>query len=75
MGDVTERRSVGDAPPSSLRQSAGMAAIATRARRTNLVRVLELIAVLDLDSPSQGRFSEADEAGCIALCDVLARVL
>ena len=35
----------------------------------------ELIAVLDLDSPNVGRFDAEDEAGCVALCEVLARVL
>lgn len=34
-----------------------------------------LIAVLDLDSPSKGRFDEQDEAGCVALAQLLARVL
>ena len=40
-----------------------------------IVRNGELIAVLDLDSPSVGRFDAEDEAGCVALCEVLARVL
>ena len=40
-----------------------------------IVRDGELIAVLDLDSPRKARFSVADETGCVALCDVLARVL
>ena len=40
-----------------------------------IVRDGELIAVLDLDSPSIGRFDEADERGCIALAEVLAVVL
>jgi len=35
----------------------------------------ELIAVLDLDSPSRGRFTQEDEDGCVALCEVLQRVL
>ena len=35
----------------------------------------KLIAVLDLDSPSPGRFTEEDEAGCVALCAVLSKVL
>ncbi len=35
----------------------------------------ELRAVLDLDSPSIGRFDAEDEAGCLALCEVLARAL
>jgi L-methionine (R)-S-oxide reductase len=34
-----------------------------------------LIAVLDLDSPTPGRFTEEDEAGCVALCELLARLL
>ena len=40
-----------------------------------IVRDGKLIAVLDLDSPSAARFTEEDEAGCIALCEVLAKVL
>ena len=40
-----------------------------------IVRDGELIAVLDLDSPSVARFDAEDEAGCVALCEVLARVL
>lgn len=35
----------------------------------------ELLAVLDLDSPSKARFDAEDEAGCVALCEVLAQVL
>jgi GAF domain-containing protein len=35
----------------------------------------ELLAVLDLDSPSRARFDAEDEAGCVALCEALARVL
>src|ERR671912_2333565 len=35
----------------------------------------QLIAVLDLDSPTAGRFTEEDEAGCVAVCELLARVL
>jgi len=35
----------------------------------------KLIAVLDLDSPTQARFDAEDEAGCVALGDILARVL
>lgn len=34
-----------------------------------------LLAVLDLDSPSRGRFTQEDEDGCVALCEVLQRVL
>lgn len=40
-----------------------------------IVRDGRLIAVLDLDSPTPGRFSEEDEEGCVALCDLLAKVL
>ncbi len=40
-----------------------------------IVRDGKLIAVLDLDSPSAGRFTEEDEAGCVALGDLLAKVL
>jgi L-methionine (R)-S-oxide reductase len=40
-----------------------------------IVRDGELIAVLDLDSPKQARFTEEDEAGCVKLAEILARVL
>src|SRR3954449_3107686 len=40
-----------------------------------IVRDGELLAVLDLDSPKTGRFSEADEAGCIKLAEILERAL
>ena len=40
-----------------------------------IVRDGKLIAVLDLDSPSAGRFTEEDEAGCVALGSLLAKVL
>jgi GAF domain-containing protein len=40
-----------------------------------IVRYGKLIAVLDLDSPTSARFTEEDEAGCVALGDLLARVL
>ena len=40
-----------------------------------IVRDGKLIAVLDLDSPKKARFTEEDEAGSVAVCDVLARVL
>ncbi len=33
----------------------------------------EMVAVLDLDSPTPGRFSEADEAGCEALAAAVGR--
>jgi L-methionine (R)-S-oxide reductase len=35
----------------------------------------KLIAVLDLDSPTRGRFTEEDEAGCVAVGELLSRVL
>jgi L-methionine (R)-S-oxide reductase len=35
----------------------------------------KLIAVLDLDSPTPSRFTEEDEAGCVAVCDLLAKIL
>jgi L-methionine (R)-S-oxide reductase len=40
-----------------------------------IVRGGELIAVLDLDSPRPARFTAEDEAGCLELAEVLARVL
>ena len=40
-----------------------------------IVRDGKLIAVLDLDSPTTGRFTDEDEAGCVALCDLLAEIL
>ena len=40
-----------------------------------IVRDGRLIAVLDLDSPTPARFTEEDEAGCVALCELLAKVL
>ena len=40
-----------------------------------IVRDGELIAVLDLDSPSKARFDAEDEAGCVALCGVLGKIL
>ena len=40
-----------------------------------IVRNGELLAVLDLDSPNKGRFDAEDEAGCVALGEILARVL
>jgi GAF domain-containing protein len=40
-----------------------------------IVRDGKLIAVLDLDSPKAGRFSEEDEAGCVKLAEILANVL
>ncbi len=40
-----------------------------------IVREGGLLAVLDLDSPTKGRFSKADEAGCVRLAEILARIL
>lgn len=40
-----------------------------------IVRDGKLIAVLDLDSPSAGIFTEEDEAGCVALGELLAKVI
>jgi L-methionine (R)-S-oxide reductase len=40
-----------------------------------LVRDGELIGVLDIDAPSTGRFTDEDEAGCVALGEILSRVL
>lgn len=40
-----------------------------------IVRDGKLIAVLDLDSPNPARFTEEDEAGCVAVCDLLAKIL
>ena len=40
-----------------------------------IVRDGKLIAVLDLDSPNPSRFTEEDEAGCVAVCDLLAKIL
>jgi L-methionine (R)-S-oxide reductase len=40
-----------------------------------IVRDGALIAVLDVDSPTPARFTEEDEAGCVTLCDLLAKVL
>jgi GAF domain-containing protein len=40
-----------------------------------LIRDGNLIGVLDLDSPSRGRFTEEDEAGCLALGEILSKVL
>jgi GAF domain-containing protein len=37
-----------------------------------IVRNGELLAVLDLDSPQKARFDAEDEAGCVALCRLLA---
>ena len=40
-----------------------------------IVRDGELIAVLDLDSPTPARFTEEDEAGCVTLGEILAKAL
>jgi L-methionine (R)-S-oxide reductase len=40
-----------------------------------IVRDGKLFAVLDLDSPKPARFDDADEAGCVRLCELLARTL
>ena len=40
-----------------------------------LIRDGELLGVLDIDSPSNGRFTEKDEAGCVRLGEILSRVL
>ena len=40
-----------------------------------LIRDGELIGVLDIDAPSKGRLTEEDEAGCVALGEILSRVL
>ena len=40
-----------------------------------IIRGGELIAVLDLDSPNKGRFTEEDEVGCVGLGAILAKAL
>jgi L-methionine (R)-S-oxide reductase len=40
-----------------------------------IVRDGQLLAVLDLDSPKAARFDAEDEAGCVRLAEILARVL
>ena len=40
-----------------------------------IVRDGELVAVLDLDSPIRARFDADDEAGCVKLAEILAKVL
>ena len=40
-----------------------------------IVRDGKLIAVLDLDSPAPARFTEEDEAGSVAVCELLAKIL
>ncbi|NJC05479.1 GAF domain-containing protein [Sphingomonas kaistensis] len=40
-----------------------------------IVRNGELLAVLDLDAPEKARFDAEDEAGCVAICRLLAERL
>ena len=40
-----------------------------------IVRNGELMAVLDLDAPMTGRFTEEDEAGCVRLAEILANAV
>ena len=40
-----------------------------------IVREGKLVAVLDLDSPKPGRFDAEDEAGCVRLCNMLAKAI
>ena len=40
-----------------------------------IIRDGELIAVLDIDSPNKGRFTEEDEAGCVRLAEILERAI
>jgi GAF domain-containing protein len=40
-----------------------------------IVRDGALIAVLDLDSPHTGRFTQEDEAGCVRLAEILSKIL
>ena len=40
-----------------------------------IVREGQLLAVLDLDSPSRARFDADDETGCVKLAEVLAKAL
>jgi GAF domain-containing protein len=40
-----------------------------------IVRDGKLLAVLDLDSPRIARFTDEDEEGCVAVSELLARVL
>ena len=40
-----------------------------------VVRDGELIAVLDLDSPTRARFTAEDEAGCVRLAEILAAAI
>jgi GAF domain-containing protein len=40
-----------------------------------IVRDGILLAVLDLDAPEKARFDAEDEAGCVAICELLAKRL
>ena len=40
-----------------------------------IIRDGELIAVLDIDSPSNARFTKEDEAGCVRLGEILANAI
>jgi GAF domain-containing protein len=40
-----------------------------------LIRDGEVLAVLDIDSPKTGRFTEEDEAGCVRLGEILSRAI
>ena len=40
-----------------------------------IVRDGKLVAVLDIDSPTPARFTEEDEAGLVAVCELLTKVL
>ncbi len=40
-----------------------------------LIRDGELLAVLDIDSPTKARFDAEDEAGCVKLGEILARAI
>jgi L-methionine (R)-S-oxide reductase len=40
-----------------------------------VIRDGELIALLDIDSPRKGRFTEEDRAGCLKLAEILARAI
>jgi GAF domain-containing protein len=40
-----------------------------------IIRDGQLVAVLDIDSPNTGRFTEEDEAGCVRLAEILAKAI
>ena len=40
-----------------------------------IIRDGELVAVLDIDSPSHARFDEEDRAGCVRLAEILAKAV